>query len=84
MSDFASIICKHGVVLPPALCNLYIDRLLVTLKNSRHECHIYARYMGALSYVNDITLCCPCVLGMNKINNIWSDFAINNFITFNA
>ena len=40
--------------------------------------------MGALSYADDITLSCPSVYGLNKTMNICSDFATNNFITFNA
>ena len=39
--------------------------------------------MGALSYADDITLSCPSVQGLNKMMNICSDFAPNNFITFN-
>ena len=41
-------------------------------------------YMGALFYADDITLSCPSVHGLNKMMSICSDFATNNFITFNA
>ena len=40
--------------------------------------------MGALSYADDITLCCPSVYGLNKMMSICSDFTTNHFITFNA
>ena len=36
------------------------------------------------NYADDITLSCPSVYGLNKTMNICCDFAINNFITFNA
>ena len=79
---------KNGVkqegVLSPTLFNLYIDRLLVTLKNSGLGCHNNGTYMGALSYADDITLSCPSVHGLNKIMSICSDFATNNFIPLNA
>ena len=75
---------KRGGVLSPTLFNLYIDRLLVTLKNSGLGCHIDGTYMGALSYADDITLTCPSVHGLNKMMNMCSDFVTNNFITFNA
>ena len=75
---------KTGRVLSPTLFNLYIDRLLITLKNSGLGCHINGTYMGVLSYADDITLSCQSVYGLNKIMNICSDFATNNFITFNA
>ena len=75
---------KQGGVLSPILFNLYIDRLLITLKNSGLACHINGTYMGELSYADDITLSCPSVHGLNKMMSICSDFATNNFITFNA
>ena len=71
-------------MLSPTLFNLYIDRLLVTLKNSGLICLINGTYMGALSYADDITLSCPSVYGLNKMMNICCDFATNNVITFNA
>ena len=40
--------------------------------------------MRALSYADDITLSCPSVHGLNNMMSICSDFATNNFITFNA
>ena len=75
---------KQGGVLFPILFNLYIDRLLVTLKNSGLGCHINGTYIGALSYADDVTLNCQTVLGLNKMMNICRDFAIINFITFTA
>ena len=75
---------KTGRGVSPTVFNLYIDRLLVTLKNSGLGCHINGTYMGALFHADDITLSCPSVYGLNKMMNICSDFATNNFITFNA
>ena len=78
---------KRGKTGMGALSNLfhfYIDILLVTLTNSGLGCHINGTYMGALSYADDITLSCPSVYGLNKNMNIYTDFATNNFITFNA
>ena len=46
-----------------------------------HQCYIYG---GHCHYADDITLSCPSVYGLNKMMNICSDFATNNFITFNA
>ena len=71
-------------MLSPTLFNLYIDRLLVTSKNSGLGCHINGTYMGALTYADDITLSCPSVHGLNTMMSICSDFATNNCITFNA
>ena len=80
---------KNGVkqrwsAIFPNLFNLYIKIILVTLKNSGLICHINGTYMAVLSYADDITLGCPCVQDLNIMMNICSDFATNNFITFNA
>ena len=37
---------NQGGVLSPTLLNVYIDTLLVTLKNSGLGCHINGTYMG--------------------------------------
>ena len=68
---------KTGVKLSPTVFNLYIDRLLVMLKNSCLGCHINGTYMGALSYADNITLSCPSVQGLNQMMNICSGFATN-------
>ena len=39
---------------------------------------------AALSYADDTTLSCPSVYGLNKMLNICSDCATNNFTTFNV
>ena len=41
---------KQGGALSPTLFNLYIDRLLVTLKNSGLGCHISGTYMVLVSF----------------------------------
>ena len=37
-----------------------------------------------MSYADNITLSCPSEYGLNKMLSICSDFATDNFITFNA
>ena len=60
---------KKGVVFSSILFYLYIDRLLLDLKNSGLGCHINGTYMEAFSYSDDITLSCPNVQGLNKMMN---------------
>ena len=38
------------------MCTLYIDQLLLRLKESGIGCHIHGKYMGILGYVDDVTL----------------------------
>ena len=50
---------KQGGVILPVMFNLYLDNLLISLKQSGIGCHINGTYMGALGYAYDITLTCP-------------------------
>ena len=50
---------KQGGVLSAILFTLYLDKLLIRLKNSNIGCSINGCYTGALSYADDITLPCP-------------------------
>ena len=45
---------KQGGVLSPTLFSIYIDKLLLKLKESGYGCHLNEIYMGALAYADDI------------------------------
>ena len=75
---------KQGGVLSPRLFTLYIDDLLVMLKESGYGCHINDIFIGALSYADDITLLCPSLGGLNKMIEICSLYANDFNITFNS
>ena len=47
-------------------------------------CQINHMYMDALFYVDDITISCPRIDGLNCIYNICNQCACNNCITFNS
>ena len=53
---------KQGGVISPIFFSIYIDPLLLQLRNSGYGCHLNGVYMGALSYADDITLIAPIVL----------------------
>ena len=50
---------KQVGVLSPTLFYIYIDKLLLKLKESDYGCHLNGIYMGALAYADDITITCP-------------------------
>ena len=54
---------KQGGVLSPILFTIYNDKLLVMLRTTGIGCHTGSAYIGALFYVDDITLLCPGVRG---------------------
>ena len=68
---------KQEGVISPVLFNLYLDNLLISLKQSGLGCHINGTYMGALGYTDDITLTCPSLYGLNSMLDICNQFAKN-------
>ena len=69
VSDYFSISngVKQGGVISPVMFNLYLDNLLISLKQSVLGCHINGTYMGALGYTDDITLPYPSLYGLNSL-----------------
>ncbi len=57
---------KQGGVLSPTLFGVYIDGMLLQLKESGIGCHIGDVYCGGLGYSDDLTLLVPTVKGLKK------------------
>ncbi|CAL4144648.1 unnamed protein product, partial [Meganyctiphanes norvegica] len=55
---------RQGGVLSPLLFSLYVDDLLVKLKNNGIGCHIGHHFVGAFGYADDLILLSPSVQGM--------------------
>ena len=55
---------KQGGVMSHIFFSIYIDLLLLQLRNSGYGCHLNGVYVGALSYADDITLIAPSIGGL--------------------
>lgn len=75
---------KQGGVLSPVLFAVYIDGLLLRLKQSGIGCCMSNKYVGALSFADDITLLCPTYSGLCKMVNICEVYAADFHIKFNG
>ena len=75
---------RQGGVLSPILFNVYIDELLLRLKQHDFGCHIGNRFVGGLCYADDLTILSPSVRGLQKIVGIYEEFAKDYSITFNS
>ena len=75
---------KHGGVISSVLLIVYIDELIVLLKNSGFGCHVGSEFIGALGYADDRTLICPNLNALTHMLSICTDFAKKYNIVFNA
>ena len=75
---------KQGGVPSAILFTLYLDKLLIRLKNSNIGCSIKGCYTGALSYADDITLSCTSIRGLNRMLEICNTFAAEHNLIFNT
>jgi hypothetical protein len=74
---------KQGGVLSPVLFTVYIDELLLQLKQRGAGCHIGNSYAGALSYADDICLLSPSVIGIKNMMKTVNSFASDFHVQFN-
>ena len=75
---------RQGGVLSPILFNVYIDELLLRLKQHDFGCHIGKRFVGGLCYADDLTILSASVRGLQKMVGIWEEFANDYSVTFNS
>ncbi len=74
---------KQCGVLSPTLFGVYIDGMLLQLKESWIGCHIWDVYCGGLGYTDNLTILEPTVKGVKKMVHVCEKYALNFNITFN-
>ena len=74
---------KQGGVLSPILFNLYIDELLISLRESGLGCKIGNSYYGVFGYADDVIILSPTSKGLQSMINICYNFGKQFHIQFN-
>jgi len=75
---------KQGGILRPVLFCIYIDGLLVRLKQSKIGCWTGNTFVGALAYADDITLFAPTPSAMRYMLRICEEYSCEFCVSFNA
>ena len=75
--------CKQGGVLSPILFSLYLDKLLVQLRELGIGCHMNGLFTGAFIYADDITIIAPSCYALNSMLNVCEEYALSHDI-FNS
>ena len=75
---------KQGGVLSPLLFTVYLDQLILALKELRIGCHLNDITVGAFIYADDVTLLATTSMALKAMLNTCTDFAASHNLLFNA
>ena len=75
---------KQGGVLSPTLFCIYIDNLLISLKESGFGCKYGDAYVGCVAYADDIILLCASLYGLKHQIKICENYAHEYKLKFNG
>ena len=75
---------RQGSVLSPALFAIYMDEILVRLRNLGVGCYIGDVFMGAMGYADDLVLLAPSRTAMEMMLRSCEEFAKVNNLHFST
>ena len=75
---------KQGGILSPILFCVYMDILLVSLRDAGIGCFIGESFVGALAYADDIVLLAPTAHAMRRLLSICDKYGSEYSMSFNA
>ena len=75
---------KQGGCLFPSLFSIYLNILILNLRNGNIGCKYRSEYMGVFGYADDLSLLCSSFTGIKIMLNICEKYAGKYDILFNA
>ena len=75
---------EQGGVLSPLLFNVYLDELILLLREQDVGCHMNGMFVGAFCYADDVTLLAPTGMALNAMLDTCTRFADAHDLSFNS
>ena len=71
---------KQGSVLSPLLFTIYLDQLILSLKDLGVGCHLNGMFVGAFSYADDVTLLAPTNMALSYVKFMYRVCSITQVV----
>ena len=75
---------RQGSVLSPALFSIYMDEILLNLRDLGVGCYVGEVFMGAMGYADDLVLLAPTRTAMQMMLQACEDFGTRNNLLFST
>ena len=76
-------VTQNGILSPVLFC-VYIDELLLALRQTNVGCFKGSWFLGAMAYADDIVLMAPTATVMRRMLAVCDEFAVKLDVRFNA
>ena len=75
---------RQGSVLSPLIFSVYLDDLIVTLRQLQLGCHIAGYWYGACGYADDLILLAPNRDVLQQMLDVCQTYAVNHNLVFST
>jgi hypothetical protein len=75
---------RQGAILSPSLFCVYLDTLLVRLRDAGVGCHVGGSFSGAFGYADDVTLLAPSRQALQIMLDICENFSASHSMLFST
>ena len=75
---------KQGGVLSPRIFTMYVDDLVIKLRNRGVGCHVLGLFLACIFYADDLCLLAPSRGAMQEMLNICHEYCSEFCLTFNV
>ena len=85
-SEQFPVLCgtKQGGILSPDFFAIYINDLIILLKQSGVGCHILRRFIACLLFADDVSLIAPTRGSLQRLLNICANYCVDHCLHFNV